>query len=93
MSQIQKLRLLNKGLKDNNVKEPELLPAKFIQDVAVLGDEALFSSCPVCNFIFEKGQTAVQCGNMKCEALYHESCFQKLKEGDCKQCDVKLHLY
>jgi len=93
VSQIQKLRVLSKGLKDNSVKEPELLPAKFIQDVAALGDEALFNACPVCNFIFEKGQAAVQCGNNECEALYHESCFQALKEGHCKQCDVKLHLF
>ena len=93
VSQIQKLRVLSKGLKDTSVKEPELLPAKFIQDVDALGDEALFNACPVCNLIFEKGQAAIQCGNNECEALYHEPCFQKLKEGHCKQCDVKLHLF
>lgn len=93
VSQIQKLRILTKGTKQDIVKEPELLPAKFIQDISVLGEEALYNACPVCHMIFEKDQPVVQCGNPECETLYHESCFQELKESHCKQCDVKLHLY
>ncbi|MFX1568533.1 MAG: VWA domain-containing protein [Promethearchaeota archaeon] len=93
VTQIQKLRVLTKGIKEEKVKKPEIMPAKYIQDVRVLGDEALFNACPVCHLIFEKGQTAVQCGNLRCNALYHEDCFVKLQEGHCKKCDVKLHLY
>jgi uncharacterized protein YegL len=93
VTQIQKLRTLTKGLKDETVKKPEIMPAKYIQDVGLLGEEALFNACPVCHLIFEKGQSAVQCGNLQCNALYHEDCFKKLKEGHCRTCDVKLHLY
>ncbi|MFW9818846.1 MAG: VWA domain-containing protein [Candidatus Thorarchaeota archaeon] len=93
VTQIQKLRTLTKGLKDESVKKPELMPAKYIQDVGLLGEEALFSACPVCHLIFEKGQPAVQCGNLQCNALYHEDCFKKLKQGHCRNCDTKLHLF
>lgn len=93
VSQIQKLRILTKGTKENIGKEPELLPANFIQDVSALGEEALFNACPVCHMIFEKGQSAIRCGNHECETLYHEPCFEELKDGHCKQCEVKLHLY
>jgi len=93
VTQIQKLQVLTRGLKEETTKKPEIMPAKYIQDVALLGEEALFNACPVCHLIFEKGQSAVQCGNLQCNALYHEDCFKKLKEGHCKSCDVKLHLY
>jgi len=93
VTQIQKLRILSRGNKEEPVKRPEILPAKYIEDVALLGEDALFSACPVCHLIFEKGQQAVQCGNLECNALYHEDCFKKLKDGHCRSCDVKLHLY
>ena len=93
VTQIQKLRILSRGNKEEPVKRPEILPAKYIEDVALLGEDALFSACPVCHLIFEKGQRAVQCGNLECNALYHEECFKKLKDGHCRNCDVKLHLY
>ncbi|MFX1376951.1 MAG: VWA domain-containing protein [Promethearchaeota archaeon] len=93
VSQIQKLRILSRGTKEESEKRPEILPAKFIEDVALLGDDALFSACPVCHLIFEKGQRAVQCGNLECNTLYHEDCFNKLKDAHCRSCDVKLHLY
>ena len=93
VSQIQKLRVLTKGLKEKTTQKPEIMPAQYIQDVAILGEEALFYACPVCHFIFEKGQSAVRCGNLQCNTLYHEDCFKKLKESHCKNCDVKLHLY
>jgi uncharacterized protein YegL len=93
VSQIQKLRVLSRGGKEEPATKPEILPAKYIEDVAYLGDEALFKACPVCHLIFEKGQDVVQCGNPECKTLYHEDCFKKLQEGHCKNCDFKLHLY
>ncbi|MFX0104249.1 MAG: VWA domain-containing protein [Candidatus Hodarchaeota archaeon] len=93
VTQIQKLRVLTKGLKEETVQKPEIIPAKYIQNVELLGEEALFNACPVCHLIFEKGQEAVQCGNVQCNTLYHVDCFKKLKESHCKSCDVKLHLY
>ena len=93
VTQIQKLRILSRGNKEEPAKRPEILPAKYIEDVALLGEDALFSACPVCHLIFEKGHRAVQCGNLECNALYHEDCFKKLKDGHCRNCDVKLHLY
>ena len=93
VTQIQKLRILSRGNKEEPAKRPEILPAKYIEDVALLGEDALFSACPVCHLIFEKGQRAIQCGNLDCNALYHEECFKKLKDGHCRNCDVKLHLY
>jgi len=93
VTQIQKLRTLTKGFKEETAKKPEIMPAKYIQDVGLLGEEALFNACPVCHLIFEKGQAAVQCGNLQCNALYHEDCFKKLKESHCRTCESKLHLY
>ena len=93
VTQIQKLRILSRGNKEEPAKRPEILPAKHIEDVALLGEDALFSACPVCHLIFEKGQRAVQCGNLECNTFYHEDCFKKLKDGHCRSCDVKLHLY
>jgi len=83
----------SRGVKEEPVKKPEIFPAKYIEDVAYLGEDALFNACPVCHYIFEKGQKAVQCGNLECNTIYHEECFKKLSEGHCKTCDVKLHLY
>ena len=93
VTQIQKLRVLSRGTKEEPTKRPEILPAKFIEDLSLLGEDAMFNACPVCHLIFEKGQRAVQCGNLECNTLYHEECFKKLKEGHCRTCDVKLHLY
>jgi uncharacterized protein YegL len=93
VTQIQKLRILNKRTKEVVAERPEILPAKFVEDVALLGEDALFKACPVCHLIFEKGQRAVQCSNLECNTLYHEECFKKLIEGQCRTCDVRLHLY
>jgi len=93
VTQIQKLRILTRGSKEEPAQKPEIIPAKYIQDVAVLGEEALFKACPVCHLIFDKGQPAVQCDNFQCNALYHEDCFKKLKDGHCRSCDMKLHLF
>jgi uncharacterized protein YegL len=93
VSQIQKLRVLTMGLKEETVQKPDIIPAKYIQDIKMLGKEALFNACPICHLIFEEGQPAVQCGNPQCSTLYHEECFKKLIDGHCKSCDYKLHLY
>jgi uncharacterized protein YegL len=57
-----------------------------------LGAEATYSSCPVCNMIFETSDEIIKCGNPDCGALYHEDCFTKLKDGVCKSCGFKLVL-
>jgi len=93
VSQIQKLRVLSRGNKGEPSQIPEILPVKFIEDVAHLGEDMLFNACPVCHLIFEKRQKAILCGNLECNALYHEDCFKRLKDGHCRNCDVKLHLY
>ncbi|MFW9877792.1 MAG: VWA domain-containing protein, partial [Candidatus Thorarchaeota archaeon] len=48
VSQIQKLRILSRNTKEEPEKRPKILPAKFIENVELLGDDALFSACPVC---------------------------------------------
>jgi hypothetical protein len=73
-------------------QEAEIVPAKLI-NISELGEDALYTSCPVCHYIFEENQQIVQCGNSECEALYHIDCFKKLENGHCKSCAVKLHLY
>ena len=93
VTQIQKLRVLTRNSRKESQKKPEIFPAKDIEDVAYLGEDQLFNACPVCHYIFEKGQRAVQCGNLECNTLYHEECFKKLPGSHCKTCDVKLHLY
>ncbi|MFW9972693.1 MAG: VWA domain-containing protein [Candidatus Odinarchaeota archaeon] len=93
VTQIQKLRILKMGSKEETIKKPEIMPAKYIQNINILGEDALFNACPVCQLIFEKGSPAIQCGNLQCNTLYHEECFKELIEGHCKSCDVKLNLY
>ncbi|MHA1585184.1 MAG: VWA domain-containing protein, partial [Promethearchaeota archaeon] len=55
-----------------------------------LGEEALYSACPVCNSIFEETDRVIKCGNPDCNAIYHESCFSKLNTSICKVCGSKL---
>jgi len=93
VSQIQKLRILTKVKQEEPSKKPDIVPARFIENVETLGEEALYKSCPVCHYIFERKQNVIQCGNSACNTLYHEECFRKLIEGHCKDCGVKLHLF
>ncbi|MGQ4872786.1 MAG: VWA domain-containing protein [Promethearchaeia archaeon] len=90
--QAEKLRTLSSSPSSINEKGPEFFTAKKYNDAAILGDEALYNSCPVCHLIFEEGQPAVQCGNPQCRALYHLECFAKLDDGICKNCGAKLTL-
>ena len=86
------LRSLTSTQKQISPQETEIVPAELI-NVSELGEDALYTSCPVCNYIFEENQQIVKCGNSECEALYHIDCFKKLENGHCKSCSVKLHLY
>jgi len=92
VSQIQKLTSLAKPMIKAK-KEPEppeishVDPLKFSE----LDSDAMFSSCPVCNFIFEAGQNILRCDN--CKTLYHESCFSLINDSRCKNCGVKLHQF
>jgi len=92
VTQAQKLHTLTGKGAYNTLKEPEIMSAKLYEDIAELGEEALYNSCPVCHYIFEEKQAAIKCGNYECGALYHKDCFQKLENGICKNCGVKLHL-
>jgi len=93
VTQARRLRTLSgtSSQKAIGPKKSDIIPAKLI-NTSVLGDQALYNSCPVCNFIFEDNQEIVQCGNYECEALYHKECFQQLEKGHCKTCSVKLTL-
>jgi len=92
VSQAQKLTSLSKPIIKAN-KEPEPPELSHVDQVKFsdLDSDVMFSSCPVCNFIFEEGQNILRCGN--CETLYHERCFKDLINSRCKKCGVKLHQY
>ena len=94
VTQAQKLISLSgtRAQKQINSDKIEIVPAKLV-NISELGEEALYNSCLVCNYIFEENQQVIKCGNPECDALYHMECFQKLKDGYCKSCSVKLHLY
>jgi hypothetical protein len=92
VSQAQKLTSLSKPvIKANKEPEPPEISHVDQVDFSDLDSDAMFSSCPVCNFIFEEDQIILRCGN--CETLYHERCFKELTNSRCKKCGVKLHHY
>lgn len=93
VTQAQRLRSLSSSsTKKLNTQEPELIAAT-LENISELGSDAIYSSCPVCNLIFEENQQIVKCGNPECTGLYHIDCFQKLENKQCKSCGAKLHLY
>ncbi|MHA1820659.1 MAG: VWA domain-containing protein [Promethearchaeota archaeon] len=51
-----------------------------------LGEDALYSACPVCNTIFDEDEEVVKCGNPKCSAIYHLDCFEQIRDKPCKVC-------
>jgi hypothetical protein len=56
-----------------------------------LGELAVYSSCPVCNTIFEEEEKVIVCGNPGCNTIYHEKCFNSAgKNLPCKICGKKL---
>ena len=91
VSQIQKLKNLTKpSLRQSKATiGPQEYEAKLIK-FEDLDAEAMFSSCPVCNLIFEEHQKIVECGN--CNTLYHKQCFEKLPNSHCKSCEAILKL-
>ena len=94
VTQAQKLRSLSgsRYQKQEGSQKSGVFPAS-LENISELGADAIYKSCPVCNYIFEENQQVVKCGNPECETLYHLECFQKLENGQCKSCGVKLHLY
>ena len=92
VSQIQKLRILSKGKKEVSFQKPQTFSAKSM-NIDTLREDDLYLSCPICQFIFEKGQKVVKCGNPECGQLYHKDCFVKLLDSQCKKCGVKLDLH
>ena len=94
VTQAQKLRSLSgsRYQKQEGSQKSEVLPAS-LENISELGSDAIYKSCPVCHYIFEENQQIVKCGDPECETLYHIECFQKLENGQCKSCGVKLHLY
>jgi uncharacterized protein YegL len=92
VSQARKLTSLVKPrIKEKNEPQTPEISEAILTKYNELSDDDVFSSCPVCNFIFEEGQELVRCGN--CKTLYHRSCFERLSNNSCKTCGVKLHLY
>ena len=89
VTQAQKLKTLSVGAQKTIGQQPMSVSAKIIEDISVLGEEALYNSCPVCHYIFERGQRVVQCGNPECKTLYHSDCFKKLKDSRCKNCGAQ----
>ena len=94
VTQAEKLRTLSgsSSIKREDALKTEIIPAT-LSNISDLGDDALYSSCPICNYIFEENQEVVQCGNPDCRTIYHITCFQNLENKQCKSCGVKLHVY
>lgn len=88
VTQIQKFKTLAKP--NIRSREQPKGPQNFDAELVYFDSEVMFSSCPVCNLIFDEGEQIVKCGN--CGTLYHEQCFKKLKNGQCKTCESFLKL-
>jgi len=93
VSQAQKLKVLSGTSGTVNIQSEKTKKVKVYQKKASeLGDEAIYNSCPVCNMIFEEDHEVIKCGNPECGVLYHKDCYQKLRNGICKNCGSKLIL-
>jgi len=92
VSQVQKLTSLAKPIIKSK-KEPKPPELSHVDQVkfSELDSDGMFSSCPVCHFIFEPGQNILRCDN--CKTLYHDSCFALINDSRCKNCGVKLHQF
>jgi uncharacterized protein YegL len=89
VSQIQKLKVLTKpSLKEAKTEtKPKIIEAKLI-GFEGLDSEAIYNSCPVCNYIYEEGQMFIKCTN--CGTVYHQHCFTELIDQHCKTCGYQL---
>lgn len=87
------LQMLNlKQLSDPNISRKvisHITVQAELTNISNLGDKAIYASCSICDNIFEENQRLVQC---VCGRLYHFDCFQKLRNGQCRDCGVKLKL-
>lgn len=88
VTQIQKFKNLSRPSIQS--REQPQGPQQYDAEIVKFNSDAMFSSCPVCNLIFDDGQRIVKCGN--CGTLYHEHCFGELKNGQCKSCESFLKL-
>ncbi|MBN1802086.1 MAG: VWA domain-containing protein [Candidatus Lokiarchaeota archaeon] len=92
VSQMRKLRTLSAlSQKKTESKGPIAFQAMKKNTSDLEGDD-LYSSCPVCNYIFELEQDVIECGNPDCGSMYHLECFSKLTNHQCKVCGSKLTL-
>ena len=91
VTQAQKLTSLVKPhiREQSSTKTPKIVELEELK-FKDLDNEGIFSSCPICNFIFEEGQSIVRCSN--CQTLYHKHCFKELNQKQCKNCGVKLDI-
>ena len=90
VTQVQKLTSLAKPrIKAKKEPIPPELSHVELVKFSDLDSDAMFRSCPVCNYIFEETQEILKCGH--CQTLLHEKCFKDLVESRCKNCGVKLH--
>lgn len=93
VTQIQRLKVLSGSDLKKTIGSPDTEEFQVsIFNSSDLGEEAMYNSCPVCNFIFEQDQEVVKCGNPDCGVIYHRDCFNDLKNNRCKACGVKLKL-
>ncbi|MFX1275996.1 MAG: VWA domain-containing protein [Promethearchaeota archaeon] len=92
VAQMRKLHSLSVlSQRRDSPKEPGTYEATIV-NISILGEEALYKSCIICNYIFDPGQDVVECGNLDCGTLYHKECFSKLTNNQCKNCGGKLDL-
>ena len=91
VTQAQKLTSLVKPhiREQSSTKTPKIVELEELK-FKDLDNEGIFSSCPICNFIFEEGQSIVRCSN--CQTLYHKHCFKELNQKQCKNCGVNLDI-
>jgi hypothetical protein len=89
-TEIQQTALLHEEYKKDNEEEK---PQVQIQGYRVkhsiasqLGEIAVYSSCPVCNVIFNQDEKVHICGNPSCNTIYHEKCFENVVNLPCKVC-------
>jgi uncharacterized protein YegL len=91
VTQAQKLTSLVKPhiREQSSAKTPKIVELEKLK-FKDLDNDGIFSSCPICNFIFEEGQSIVRCSN--CQTLYHKHCIQELNQKQCKNCGVNLDI-
>ena len=91
VTQAQKLTSLVKPhiREQSSTKTPKIVELEKLK-FKDLDNDGIFSSCPICNFIFEEGQSIVRCSN--CQTLYHKHCIQELNQKQCKNCGVNLDI-